>query len=66
MTEQNIALSTTRTETPKRSCVRDKDGILIDDEQGNVDRWGERAYLVQDFAEVEKVVERLCKKAIKH
>lgn len=49
--------------TPKRSCVRDKGGILIDDEQGNVDRWGERAYLVRDFAEVEKVVERLCKKA---
>lgn len=51
--------------TPKRSCVQDKDGILIDDEQGNVDRWGERAYMVRDFAEVEKVVGRLCKKAIK-
>lgn len=49
--------------TPKRSCVRDKNGILIDDEQGNVERWGERAYLVRDFAEVEKVVEQLCRKA---
>lgn len=49
--------------TPKRSCVRDKDGILIDDEQKNVDKWGERAYLVRDFAEVEKVVEQLCRKA---
>ena len=49
--------------TPKRSCVRDKGGILIDDELNNVKRWGERAYHVRDFAEVEKIVEQLCRKA---
>lgn len=49
--------------TPKRSCVRDKGGILIDDESANVERWGEGAYLVRNFAEVERVVEQLCRKA---
>ena len=49
--------------TPKHSCVRDKGGILIDDEAANVERWGERAYLVRDFTEVERVVDKLCRKA---
>lgn len=54
--------------TPKRSCVHDKQGILIDDEAGNVDRWrsaGSTAYLVRGFEEVERVVERLVRQARK-
>lgn len=47
--------------TPKRSCVRDKDGILIDDEAANVKRWGRLAYHVRDFEDVRKAVKKLCK-----
>lgn len=48
--------------TPKRSCVQDKNGILIDDEAANVERWGStRAYHVRDFEDVRRVVKRLCK-----
>lgn len=42
--------------TPKHEIVRDKNGILFDDEEGNRDRWTGIAYNVDDIIGVLKEI----------